>query len=258
MSPTFLLMRYVLTAAFRDRLIWGVAIAVFLGVALSLFSASAAIMEQKQFVLVYAGGGIRLLVLFGLSLFVVFFVRRSFDSRDVEFLLTRPISRFSFVLSHAAAFSVLSALGGGVLIAAITALSWGGDMDWSSLMLWACGVTIEFILIANVAFFFAMVLSSPVTAGLATLGFYVLSRLMGQLLAIANHPAENFPGESLLKGSMEVVSTIVPRLDLMAQTSWLIYGGASAENWAFLLVQGGLFWALVVGSTMVDLIRRQF
>jgi hypothetical protein len=258
MPAMLLLMRYVLTAALRDRLIWGVLVGVLLGVSLSVFSASAAIMEQGQFALVYAGGGVRLLVLFGLALFVVFFVRRSFDSRDVEFLLTRPISRTVFVLAHSGAFSLLALMGGVVLMAAVSLLMWGKAAEWEGLFIWSFGVSAEFILVANVAFFFAMVLSSPVTAGLATLGFYVLSRLTGQLLAIIQAPGDFLPGESVLEGAMNVISVVIPRLDLMAQTSWLIYGGAAAENWLFLIVQGAAFLALVIGATMIDLARRQF
>ena len=67
------LIRYVLLAAIRDRMLWGVVAVSLLGTCLSIFSGSAAIIEQDQFVVTYIGGGVRLLSLIGLVLFVVFY-----------------------------------------------------------------------------------------------------------------------------------------------------------------------------------------
>lgn len=252
------LVRYVLLAAFRDRIVPGIVAISVLAICLSVFSGSAAIIEQDQFVIAYLAGGLRLLSLIGLSLFVVFFIRRSYDARDIEFLLTRPVSRGKFVLSHAVAFSCLAVLTGVFL----SAILYGFSMRYgyqNGFLLWAFGVTFEYILVANVAFFFAMVLGSPVTAGLATLGFYVLSRMMGELLAIAQSPGE--VGGSVLhvlSVVMTLISVVIPRFDLMAETSWLIYGGAELSDWGFIVAQGAVFLALVVSATAIDLKRRQF
>lgn len=251
------LVRYVLIAAVRDRMLWGVVAVSVLGACLSIFSGSVAIIEQDQFVIAYLGGGLRILSLIGLVLFVVFYTRRSFDSRDVEFLLTRPVSRTGFVLAHVVAFSLLSVAVGVLLSAIVLVFSWSAGMTGGAAM-WAFGVTMEYILVANTAFFFSMVLSSPVTAGLGTLGFYVLARMMGNLLAIADLSSSQ---SSLFHGLdylMKIVAVIVPRLDLMAQTSWLIYGGASWSDWGFVLLQGGVFLVLIASATVIDLKRRQF
>jgi uncharacterized membrane protein len=81
------LVRYVLTAALRDKVVWGVVAISLLAVCLSLFTANSAIIEKTQFAIVFMAGSLRLLTLFGLLLFVVFFIRRSFDARDVEFFV---------------------------------------------------------------------------------------------------------------------------------------------------------------------------
>ena len=103
-----------------------------------------------------------------------------------------------------------------------------------------------------------MVLSSPVTSGMAVLGFYVLARLMGQLLGIVHSPAFHFPGVDILNGLMQTVSVFVPRLDLMTQTSWVIYGADTVSDFAFILLQTAAFLALVLSATLIDLARRQF
>lgn len=251
------LVRYVLTAAVRDRVVWGVLTISVLAVCLSLFTANSAVIEKARFALVFTAGSLRLLTLFGLLLFVVFFVRRSFDARDIEFLLTRPISRGVFVRSFALGFSAMAVLSGLFLFAIMGIFAWNTP-EMGGLFLWGCGVMVEYMIVAGIAFFFAMVLSSPVSAGLAAIGFYVLSRLMGQLLAIVHTGGAEVPGGKLLSAAFQVTSLIIPRLDLMTQTSWLIYGGADFSDWILIAVQGSIFLTLVVVATLVDLTRRQF
>lgn len=252
------LVRYVLKGALRDKVYLAVLIGMVVGVSLSIFSASAALTEQDQFSLVFMAAGLRLLGLAGLVLFVVFFVRRSFDARDVEYLLTRPISRFSFVFSHSFAFTILAL--GIALALSIGVVSFATDMgQFSGSMLWATGVIFEYIIMANLAFFFAMVLSSPVAAGLATAGFYVLGRLMGQILGVIYFPTGDIPGFQLLAALMKMISMITPRFDLMAQTSWLLYGTDQLmQNYALVIGGGGVFLALVITATVIDLVRREF
>lgn len=251
------LVRYVLTAAIRDRLLLSILAVVGLGVCLSLFSASSALIEQNQFAVVYMASGLRILGLAGLMLFAVFFIRRLFDSRDIEYLLSRPISRISLILSMASALSIL-AVGAGALLTLIVSLFAHKIGQVSGLLLWMSGVTAEFVLIVNVALFFAMVLSSPVTAGMAVMGFYVLGRMIGQLLGIAQNPPVFFPGYELINGLMKLVSMLIPRLDLMTQTSWLIYGAGTVEDYGFIILQTLVFVVLVLTAALIDLVRRQF
>ena len=253
------LIKYVLLAAIRDRMLWGVVAVSLLGVCLSVFSGSAAIIEQDQFVVTYIGGGVRLLSLIGLVLFVVFYTRKSFDARDVEFLLTRPISRFSFVFSHMIAFMLLSLFAAAFLSGLVLIFS-KNSVTYNGALLWSLGIFLEFVIVSNTAFFFSMVLSSPVSAGLSTLGFYILSRMMGGLLAIseAHDLAERvdfFKGLSYL---MQCVAVFIPRLDLLVQTNWLIYGNAGLADWALVIAQGGIFLSLIASATIIDLKRRQF
>ncbi len=253
------LIKYVLLAAIRDRMLWGVVAVSLLGVCLSIFSGSASIIEQDQFVVTYIAGGVRLLSLIGLVLFVVFYTRKSFDARDVEFLLTRPISRLSFVLSHMIAFLLLSLFAASFLALIVFVFSrTGSGLD--GILLWSFGVFLEFVIVSNTAFFFSMVLSSPVSAGLSTLGFYVLARMMGGLLAIAdsNDLSGTFDIHKGMSFLMQMVAIFIPRLDLLVQTNWLMYGGIALSDWLMVIVQGSVFLALIATATIIDLKRRQF
>ena len=250
------LITYVLKAAIRDKLIIAMLVLIALTASMSIFMASSAITEQDQFLAVYSSGSLRILGVLGLVIFTAFFVRRSFDSKDVEFLLSRPISRVSFILSHAVAFSILAILVSFASTVAllITTSSLAGD----ALLLWSVSIMVEAIIMVNMAFFFAMFLSSAATAVLAVLAFYVLSRMMGQILGIL----ESGTAGSVMEGvqiAMNMVSSLTPRLDLMGQTTWLVYGIESSPiGFSFILMQGSVFLFVVLVAALIDLVLRQF
>jgi hypothetical protein len=250
------LAKYVLTAALRDRLMITSLLVVLVSAAIALFLGSSAIIESDRFALVFAASGLRIAAMAGLVLFVVFYMRRAFEAREVEFLLSRPISRVSFLCSHALAFSALATAAAFLVTLSIAVVSLHHGNP--GLPLWAVSVWIEFIIMANATLFFSMVLSSATGSAMAVFGLYVLARLMGEILAIMQREIY-MPGHAILSLIMKTVSLIVPRLDLMGQSSWLIYGtGDSTVGFGFVLIQGLIYSGLLVTAALVDLARRQF
>ena len=249
------LIQYVLKAAIRDKLIIAMLVLIVLTTSMSIFMASSAITEQDQFLAVYASGSLRILAVLGLVVFTAFFVRRSFDAKDVEFLLSRPISRIQFVLSYACAFSILAII---LSIACGLALFlMSPDLFSHAFVIWCVSLMVETVIMVNVTFAFAMILSSAATIVLAVLAFYVLARMMGQILGImeAELIGPIMEGVEIM---MNMVSSVTPRLDLMGQTSWLVYGLGPDVNLPFIMIQGAIFLALILLVALLDLIMRQF
>lgn len=252
---TGLLVKYILTAALRDRLLLSFIVLVGLGLSVSVFLGSAALTEKDQFSLVFAAGGLRIAGLLTLILFVVFYLRRSFETRDVEYILSRPISRFQFLLAHSIAFNILATFIAVSITLAVSALSY--QHLQSGHLLWGVSFWVELLVMANVALFFALFLSSAVTAALVSFAFYILSRLIGDILGIIEKPGE--AGTiAFLEKIMNFVSIFIPRLDLMGQTSWLLYGTSGEVNFTFLFLQGAIFCGFILAAAYYDLSRRQF
>lgn len=249
------LFRYVLFAALRDRLILVLLLALVLAASLSLFLGGAALMEKSQFSQVFAAGGLRIVGAVCLVLFVVSYVRRSFESRDVDYLLSRPIGRVAFILSHAGAFSLIAVLVS--FFVGLAVLCAAPMIPGKALFLWVFSLAAEYIMMVNVALFFGMVLSGVASGAMASLGLYVLARLIGQLLGIAASGIV-FPGSVALSFLMKLISVLIPRLDLMSQSSWLVYGLDPSVGFSFVIIQTLVFSALVIMAATVDLVRRQF
>ena len=63
---------------------------------------------------------------------------------------------------------------------------------------------------------------------------------------------------TVLAKVMEFISIFIPRLDLMGQTKWILYGAPPEISFGFVAAQAGVFLSLVIGATVLDLHRRQF
>lgn len=249
------LIRYVLLAARRDKLVLSLLLLMILGSCLSVFLGSAAITEAGLFAIVFTAGSLRALSVVGLVLFVVFYVRRSFDARDVDFLLSRPISRTAYIFSHVIAFSLLAIVT--ALFALLALYAVGPKSFGMGHLLWGYSLMAELMIMVNVAFFFAMVLPSASTSALATLGFYTLGRIIGQVLGTLAAGAA-VTDNVLVHYAMRIIALFMPRLDLLGQTSWLIYGPEGAVGYGFITIQALGFTLLLAMASLYDLTRRQF
>jgi hypothetical protein len=268
------LVKYVLTAAVRDKLMITLILMILMGTAVAVFMGSAAVTEGDSFALVFGAGGLRFLGVTGVVLFCCFYIRRSFETKEVEFLLSRPISRLSFLLSHATAFAALAFC---VALAITIAVSLLGRPDLTGLIVWGISLAAEFSIMAVASLFFSMVLSSAAGSALATLGLYALGRMVGTLLGILDFPPINW-FFAVLGSVMKLISIGIPRLDMMGQTTWLVYGVEGAGSMKFLPdasayahwmvehlglagfigVQGVIFTALLLAAAAYDFMRRQF
>ena len=251
-----LLIKYVIFAAMRDKLILSLIVASLVTVSLSLFLGSSAVIEQDQFTVVYIASSLRILFIFSLVSFIVFFIRRSFEDKEIEYLLSRPISRKSFVISYCASFIALSMLFATI---AILILSFVGYEYWNgNYLLWGYSFFVEMAITALAAFFFSMILSSPVSSIIVTAAFYVLARLIGGLLGISS---DNYDGTSfeIMSNVMQTISLFVPRFDLLTQSSWLLSEERGGDiNLVLITLQGAIFSSVLIVASMVDLVKRQF
>lgn len=249
------LFRYILKAAGRDRFFLSLFGILAIVISLSVFFGASVLVEKQQFARVFTAFGFRLFGIVALVLFVVSFIRRSFEARDVDYLLSRPISRIQFILGHAAAFSVLGLLaafllGGATVVLEIGALQPGVFLWWAS-------IAMEFVIMANVAMFFAFVMTSSTACIMIVFSFYLLSRLMGEILGILQKPVDSILMIGMSK-TMEFISIFIPRLDMMGQTKWLLYGMVDVISLGFIFAQALVFICVVICACILDMYRRQF
>lgn len=256
----FPLVRFVIKAAVRDRLMIMMMVMIGLIVAVSNFLGSSAITEQQNFSQVFASGGLRLMGVIGLCVFIAFQVRRSFDNKEVEYFLSAPVKRTQYVFSMAFGFALLASALAFLIAAASGFMSPHID---SGFALWSVSYWVELLVVSNLTLFFAVILRSPAVTVMSSLGFYALARLIGTILGIIHSGSEGGGFVlSVLAKIMTGISMIIPRLDLMAQTSWLVYGvdmdPHDAVGYGFLLAQLVIFVGLTLCAALFDFQRKEF
>lgn len=269
---SFPIIKFVGIAALRDKILITFLILVLMIGSLSGFFGSATVTEQMDFALVYKAGSLRLAGVISLILFICFYMRRAFETKEVEYLLTRPVSRLQYILSHAASFALIG-LFLAVLIAGVILVT--GSPNIGGWALWTYSLAIEYVLMALIAMFFSLVVTSPAGSALICIAFYALARMIGTILGISNLPTDSLITEGL-GYIMEVISIIVPRFDIMGQTSWLVYGKESASGFEidrfaesagyiksiglswFLYLQALGFSVLLITASAYDFSRKQF
>jgi Cu-processing system permease protein len=250
MLPT---MRFVLITALRDRLFASLFVLLAILLSLSVYLGGAAVTEAGETSLVYAAGSARVLVTLGLAVFVAFHTERLHETRDVEALLSRPITRNTFVFSYWLAIGVIAVLTLLPLIVVIFAFqrSFAGAAAWSLTVLLESLVVVAFAIFAGLSF------SRAIPTIFATVGFYALARLVGFFLGISEGTARTGINR-IANPMMEYLGYLLPRLDLAGQTQWLVYGLDGAANVSFIVIQSLIYVILLLTAAMFDLRRRQF
>ncbi len=251
-------MRYVLLVAMRDRLLLMLFFGLMVIVGVSYGLASTVMTEQQQTALVFAGESSRIALVIGIIVFVVFHVRQAYDSREIDVMLSRPISRANLVIAYWLGFAIIS-----LLLSALTALTIGFLMPTNlhGYLMWIASLTCELWLMAAFALFASLMLSSAVSSVMTSLSVYILSRMMGFFLATvhARISIGDVHLHKILKSSLNIVSSVTPRLDFFTDSEWLIYGSKHVtQDILFFSGQTLIFVPFILLATIVDLNKRQF
>jgi hypothetical protein len=248
------LLGWLLGVALGERLLLTLLAALGASAALAVFLGSTALVEQREFAAVLAANAARLAVVLTLVLFTCVHLGRDFETGAVDLLLSRPVSRGEFVLAHVLllilAAALMAALAG--LVVGAIARPAPAAAGW-----WTLGLFVEGALMAVAALFFALALPSAATSALACLGLYALGRMIGLLGGIAAAHDHAGPLMWTLDRLVGLLALLVPRLDLLSRSAWLVHGVGDPAELGPALLQGGLYVILLGAAASVDFGRRQ-
>jgi len=218
---------------------------VALALGVSRLLGSAALVEKQQAALAYGGMSSRLICVLGLVVFICLQVRRLVDSREIEAMQARPISHVGLVLGLYGGFALASAA-----VGAITALLLlVSSPDWAGWLAWSLSLQLELALVTALALFTALGLGGAPAAALASLAIYTLARLSSFFILMA----QASQGWRL---AMQLLSLLIPRLDMFTQSEWLVYGPQSVV-WPLMLPQTVVSVVLLLAATVYDLKGRR-
>ena len=100
------ILKYILKNGLRDRLYLGLFISIAVAFAVSIFLGTTMLAEQNQSSIAYSLATIRTILSIGMILFVCINVSRAFENKEIEFILSKSISREKFILGYLLGFFI--------------------------------------------------------------------------------------------------------------------------------------------------------
>jgi ABC-type transport system involved in multi-copper enzyme maturation permease subunit len=249
--------RYILLTALRDWLFFGLIASVAIAIWVSRVLGSTALVEAQEMALSFGGASSRVIIMIGLIVFVCFHVRQAFDSKEIDVFLSRPIHRNSLVFSYWIGFVFVALL---LVLPTGLILAWSGILHTNGFWVWLLSLFLETCIVTALALFASFTLRSATFAVMTSMGFYVLSRMMGFFM-LSSESHMMFGQEwlnSILKYTITIVSMIIPRLDFYANSDWLVYGVERYQDITNFILQTVVFVPLLLLASMLDFRRRQF
>jgi hypothetical protein len=102
-----------------------------------------------------------------------------------------------------------------------------------------------------------MTLAQLVPAIAATAGLYVLARSMAAIQSIAGGPlAEASLPHEVARWAVDAIALLLPRLEAVTRTGWLLYGPPDAGAYAAALAGLMLYTGLLIAAGLFDFHRR--
>lgn len=181
------ILKYILLSGTRDRLYLGLFISLIVTFSLSIFLGSTALVEEQQMTTVYIAGLSRGVLVVGMILFVCLNINRAFENKEVEFILSKAISREQFIFGYLGGFFIAAFL---IILPLIMAILIVTKADKFGLLIWSLSLLSELMIMISFALLSSLILKNSFSSIMATAGFYIISRLMGMFVMAINLPAK--------------------------------------------------------------------
>jgi ABC-type Na+ efflux pump permease subunit len=250
--PAATLARFVLLEARRSGLPWLALACIALSVALAGFLSEVALTESRALQAAVVAAVLRACAVFLVAAHVASSSLRELNDKGLELMLSLPLGRPTHYLGRLAGFAATSAL----LAAAFAAplVLWASP---GAVCLWGLSLACECALVAAAALFFSLTLAQLVPSIAATVGLYLLARSMAVIQAIASGPlAEPSLAGEAARWTLGAIALLLPRLDLVTRTEWLLHGPPGAAAFGMALGALGLYGALLSAAGLFDFQRK--
>ena len=247
--------RYTLLEALRNRMLMLALILVAAGLAFTQFLQQVAITESVQIQTALLAAVVRIGAVFMLASFVITSMVREFNDKVMELVLSRPIRRASYYFGKLAGFACVA-----IALAVICSLALALFAPAERVALWGLSLGCELLLVTAIALFCVLSLTQVISALAAVTGFYLLARSISALQVMAATPlTDNLGiGQRGINFVIDAIAFLMPGMDRMTQTAWLVYAGPATTEVMQFLGQTAAYMLLLCGASLFDLQRKSF
>lgn len=250
------ILKYIIKASIRDRIYISLLVFLIIAFCLSIFLGSTSFVEKAYATTAYIAGSGRIIISFGLILFVCITISRAFEYKEIEFILSKNISREKFILSYIGGFLLITIL---IILPFFLAILFLGNANIVGLVMWSISFFLEMVIIISFCILCSLITRNVISSILSVSGFYILSRMMGFLVVAVKMPS-NMKFDINLKSFaiiLKFLLAIFPRFDLFTKTRWISYGIEKSE-FNLILIQSAIYIPLIIFMAFHDFRKKQF
>jgi len=250
------IINYIILNGVRDRLYLSVLLTLIISFIVSIIFGSTFLIEKQESVSAFSAGSSRLIFIIGITLFVCLNLHRSFENKEIEFIISKSISRQKIIIGYISGYILSATI---ILIPLILALFILTKSDLIGLLYWSISLVLESLIVVTFAILATLILGNAFSAILASLSFYILSRMMGIFVYAIELPKSygDF-SNNILPSTLKILSVVFPRLDIYSKSQWLTYGISDFTDIKIVLLQSLVYIPLLIFMSFYDFGKKQF
>ena len=177
---------------------------------------------------------------------------REFNDKGLELILALPLPRAAYLFGKLLGFGALA------LVPAVLfgALAWI-FAPWAQASLWTISLLCELWLIAAFSLLCVLTFNQVMTALSASMAFYLTARSISAFQMIGQGTGiEHSMSQGVIAMVVNALSALLPHLDQFTRTDWLVYQTGNWHDFPAILLQSGIFFALITAAALFDLYRK--
>ena len=251
------ILKYILLSAFRDKLFITLFLSIIFSFALSNLVGFTALSEEGQMQTIIFASTSKIILMFGMIIFICFHINKSFENKEIPFMLSKNISREMFVFSYWIGFNFISII---LLFLMSIILFLFCSINTLGAIQWLVSISFEIMIVSTFAILSSLIIQSAIFSIFLSSGFYIIAKMMGfflnAFLITPDSKVLNFL-ITLSNYLLQIISSIIPRLDLFGQTRWLIYG-PDYHMFNIIILQSLIYIPIIFFMAFYDFKKKQF
>lgn len=242
---------YTLMEAFRNRLLYIIAIFLGLTIGIAIFGGSLSIIEVEQtqaqiLGLIYRFGAIIIC-----SLMVISGANREFNDKNHELILSTSVTRAQYFIGKLIGYYLI-----GILICIAMGLTLFIFCPAVPVCAWTLSILCETLIMITSALMFATIINNLSISIILQLGFYLLARTMGAISMMVATGSEDSIASGFVGKIVSGISYIIPQLHRFANSDWLSGVVTEFNQLGFILLQTLIFCLFLTAVSIFDFSRK--
>ena len=245
--------RATLLEVVRGRTMWVAGGLMLAALAMAAFLQQVALTERAEIQATLVAATLRIGTAFLVAAAVIAGMAREANDKVIDLLLAQAMRRSAYFAGKLCGYALAA-----IAIEALAALPLCLFVPAARAWLWGGGLACELLIVAAMAMFSALTFTQFLPAFAATAAFYVLARSMDALRGIAESPFAEPAGwhDVLVRWMLDGIAVVMPPLDRLAPTSWLVDSAPPWIDFVGLVAQTTVYIALIAAASLFDLYRR--